>query len=703
MKTEFFNRELSWLEFNARVLDQACNKKNPLLERLRFLTITSSNFDEFFMIRVAGLKQTMQENPETKDLSGLTAKEQLSKISKRVHELTDIQTEVLNREIIPNLAEKGIVYVSSKDFDSNQEHFSEILFNEEIFPLLTPLRADTNQTFSLITNLKLHGAYLLKPIVENPNIPTEFLTNAEESMVIVQIPKTVRRVIWLPSKNDQRYFTLVDDILEKFVTKLFPGYKVTDSLIFKATCEADFSVEEDKGDFIQAMENVLVKRDFAKPVRLVCNSSSPKIQEMLTEKLQLNPEDVYTVDGIVDISTLIDLREIEGFSELKFSSWKKSLIKGFVPGQPFWDKIKQGDILLHVPYQSYEPVLQFINDAADDPDVLAIKMTLYRTSNHSAITAALERAARNGKQVTVFVELKARFDEKQNISWADRLERAGAIVVYGIVNLKVHGKLMLVVRREQTGVKRYVHFSTGNYNEKTANLYSDISVFTGNYEIATDASLFFNMISGYSAIQTMTRMFMAPINIKTKLLSMIEREIQSASPEKPGLIMAKMNSLADEDCIKALYKASCNNVKVLLNVRGICMLIPQKEGLSENIKVISIIDRFLEHSRVFYFQNGGNEELYLSSADWMPRNLERRVEIMLPILQENIFQDIKENLQIYFKDTESSYELQSDGGWRKRDGKKNLRAQEELYKKYKKQSSLDEKNAVQEFSVRRFK
>lgn len=700
---EFFNRELSWLEFNARVLNQACDKTLPLLERLKFMTITSSNFDEFFMVRVAGLKEKALSMPDWKDSSGLTAKEQLSKISKRVHELTDIQTEVLNKEIIPNLAEKGIVYVSSKDFDSNQEHFSEILFNEEIYPLLTPLRADTNQTFGLITNLKLHGAYLLKPIMEKSNIPAEFLTNADESMVIVQIPKTVRRVIWLPSKNDQRYFTLVDDILEKFVTKLFPGYKVTESLIFKATCEADFSVEEDKGDFIQAMENVLVKRDFAKPVRLVCNTSSPRIQKMLTEKLQLNTEDVYTVDGIVDISTLIDLREIEGFSELKFSNWKKSLVKGFVSGKPFWDKIKQGDIMLHVPYQSYEPVLQFINDAADDPDVLAIKMTLYRTSNHSVITAALERAARNGKQVTVFVELKARFDEKQNISWADRLERAGAIVVYGIVNLKVHGKLMLVVRREQTGVKRYVHFSTGNYNEKTANLYSDISVFTVNYEIATDASLFFNMISGYSAIQTMTRMFMAPINIKTKVLSMIDREIQSASPEKPGLIMAKMNSLADEDCIKALYKASCNNVKVLLNVRGICMLIPQKEGLSENIKVISIIDRFLEHSRIFYFQNGGDEELYLSSADWMPRNLERRVEIMLPILQENIFQDIKENLHIYFSDTKSSYELFSDGSWKKQGGKKNICSQEELYKKYKKQSSLDEKNAVQEFSVRRFK
>jgi polyphosphate kinase len=345
--------------------------------------------------------------------------------------------------------------------------------------------------------------------------------------------------------------------------------------------------------------------------------------------------------------------------------------------------------------------LQFINDAADDPNVLAIKMTLYRTSEHSAITAALERAARNGKQVTVFVELKARFDEKQNISWAARLEKAGAIVVYGIVNLKVHGKVLLVVRRESSGVRRYVHFSTGNYNEKTANLYSDISIFTADSEIANDITLFFNMISGYSAIQTMNRMFMAPINLKSKLLSMIEREIQNSSPEKPGLIMAKMNSLVDEDCIKALYKASANNVKVLLNVRGICMLVPEKKGLSENIKVVSIIDRFLEHSRIFYFQNGGNEELYLSSADWMPRNLERRVEIMLPILQDSIFKDIKENLELYFKDTQNSYILLPSGKWEKTVGKKKIRAQEEIYKKYKKLISLEEKNSVQEFVVRR--
>ena len=698
---EYFNRELSWIEFNARVLNQACDSALPLLERLKFMTIASSNFDEFFMVRVAGLKAKSFSAPDWKDSAGFTAKEQLEKISERVHQLTDLQTEVLNKEIIPALASSGIVYVSHENFDSRQEHFVQSLFNEEIFPLLTPLRADSSQPFSLITNLKLHGAFLLKPIVEDSSLPKEFLSKEEEPLVIVQIPNTIRRVIWLPSNDEKKYFTLVDDIIVKFVTKLFPGYNVTESLIFKATCDADFSVEEDNEDFIQAMESVLVQRDFAKPVRLVCNTTSSRIQKMLTEKLELLSEDVYSVDGIVDISTLTDLWSIEGFSDLKFPSWKKSSVKGIKTGKPFWDKIKQEDILLHVPYQKYEPVLQFINDAADDPNVLAIKMTLYRTSEHSAITAALERAARNGKQVTVFVELKARFDEKQNISWAARLEKAGAIVVYGIVNLKVHGKVLLVVRRESSGVRRYVHFSTGNYNEKTANLYSDISIFTADSEIANDITLFFNMISGYSAIQTMNRMFMAPINLKSKLLSMIEREIQNSSPEKPGLIMAKMNSLVDEDCIKALYKASANNVKVLLNVRGICMLVPGEENLSENIKVVSIVDRFLEHSRIFYFQNGGNEELYLSSADWMPRNLERRVEIMMPILQDSIFKDIKENLELYFKDTVNSYNLLPSGKWEKTVGKKKIRAQEEIYKKYKKLISLEEKNSVQEFVVRR--
>ena len=701
MDMDFFNRELSWVEFNARVLDQGCNPTLPLLERLKFMSITSSNFDEFFMVRVAGLKEKARTMPDWKDLSGLTAKEQLAKISTRVHELKDIQMKVLNEEILPELAQQGIKYQSHSDYDFSQEQFTEILFNEEIYPLLTPLRADNIESHNLITNLKVHGAFLVKPIVENQEIPEAFLPKEEESLVIVQIPTTLRRIIWLPSKNQQKYFTLIDDVLIKFVTKLFPGYTVMESMIFKAACDADFSVEEDKSDFIEAMENVLVKRNLAKPVCLVCNTTSSKIQSLITERFGLTPEDVYSVKGIVDVSSLVDLCNIEGYQNLKFPTWKKASVQGIEAGKPFWDKIKREDIMLHVPYHSYDPVLQFINDAADDPDVLAIKMTLYRTSHQSQIAAALDRAARRGKQVTVFVELKARFDEKQNISWAAKLERAGAIVVHGIVNLKVHGKILLVVRREQTGVKRYVHFSTGNYNEKTANLYSDVSIFTSNYEIANDTTLFFNMISGYSAIQTMSRMSMAPINLKSKLLSMIEREIQNSSAEAPGLIMAKMNSLADEDIIKALYKANCKHVQILLNVRGICMLVPNKEGLSENIKVVSIIDRFLEHSRFYYFQNGGNEELYLSSADCMPRNLERRVEIMIPILQENIFTDIKENLKIYFKDSLNSYSLQSNGSWKKNSHEKKICAQEELYKKYRKKSSLEEKNSMQEFIVRR--
>lgn len=702
MKTEFFNRELSWLEFNARVLDQACNKKNPLLERLRFLTITSSNFDEFFMIRVAGLKQTMQENPETKDLSGLTAKEQLEKISKRVHEITELQTKILNDDILPELAKNGLEYVSHKDFNQEQEHFSETLFNEEIFPLLTPLRADTSKNFRFVTNLKLHGAFLLEKILENTSI-SEVLPEEKNPLVIVQIPKSICRVIMFPAIDEKKYFTLVDDIICKFVTKLFPGYKVSESLIFKATCEADFSVEEEEKDFIKAMKNVLLKRDFAKPVRIVCNSESPTIQKLISEKLSLTEEDIYPVRGIVDLSTLVDLCNVEGFENLKYPSWRKSNAKGLETGKPFWDKIKQSDVMLHVPYQTYDHVLQFINDAADDPDVLAIKMTLYRTSNDSKIASALERAAEKGKHVTVFIELKARFDEKQNISWVSRLERAGAIVVYGIANLKVHGKIMMVVRRESSGVKRYVHFSTGNYNEETAKHYSDVSIFTVNNEIANDATLFFNMISGYSAIQTMTRMAMSPIDLKSKIISMIERECQKSTAENPGLIMAKMNSLADEDCIKALYKASCNNVKVLLNVRGICMLIPEKKGLSENIKVVSIIDRFLEHSRFFYFQNGEQEELYLSSADWMTRNLSKRVEVLIPILQEEIFEEIKGILQLYFKDTENSYLLKEDGSWSKIKSDKKVRAQEELHKKYKKQTLLEEKTSIKEFVVRRNK
>jgi polyphosphate kinase len=456
------------------------------------------------------------------------------------------------------------------------------------------------------------------------------------------------------------------------------------------------------------MEEVLQARQSSLPVRLTCNKSSSLIKNFLIEKLQLTKNDVYEVDGIIDLTSLAKLSELTELEHLKFPKWKPCLPKEFDSETSIWDEIKKQDLMLHTPYESFDPVLRMVNESATDPNVLAIKITLYRTSGNSPIVKALEVAARNGKQVTVFIELKARFDEKQNIEWATRLQNAGVIVIYGIVNLKVHAKMMMIVRKEEDGILRYVHLSTGNYNENTAKLYSDISIFTVEPEIANDATLFFNMISGYSAIQTMQQIKIAPINLKSSLISLIEREIQNSSPEKPGLIIAKMNSLAHPEIIKALYKASCNNVKIKLNIRGICMLVPGVKGLSENIQVTSIIDRYLEHSRICYFQNGGNEEVYLSSADWMPRNLDRRVEILFPILSESIFTRLKSILNNYLGDTENSSILDKKGNWtqisqleEKLKSDKKFSAQKYFHEKAQKLQKFQKDNFTSEFIVRR--
>ncbi|MDR1748692.1 MAG: polyphosphate kinase 1, partial [Spirochaetaceae bacterium] len=490
-----------------------------------------------------------------------------------------------------------------------------------------------------------------------------------------------------------------------FGERLFPGYSVQETLLFKVTRDADFSVDENRDDdFIEAMEELLEDRRASMPVKLVCNSGSSVIQEVITSRLGLSAEDVCRIDGTIDLATLSDIANIEGYPHLKNPPWRHIYPPELPQEIPLWDEIKRTDVMLHLPYQSYEPVLHFINEAADDHSVLAIKMTLYRTSGDSPLVHALERAARNGKQVTAFVELKARFDEKQNISWADRLEKAGVIVVYGIARLKVHAKMLLVVRREPEGIRRYVHLSTGNYNDKTAKLYSDISLFTSNQEIANDATLFFNMISGYSAIQPMKRLFMAPINLKSQLLEMIEREMLRSTQDTPGLIMAKMNSLADPDIIEALYRASSASVRVMLNVRGICMLVPGVKGQSENITVVSIIGRYLEHSRIFYFQNGGAEEIYLSSADWMPRNLDRRVELMFPVLQETLRQKIQEILRLYFSDNTRSHYLQSSGEWRARSPEGDeppVQAQQILYGWEKTAADSKSGETPREFVVRR--
>ncbi len=704
--TIFFNRELSWVEFNGRVLHEACRKEVPLLERLKFLSIVTSNFDEFFMVRVAGLKQRAETEPDWKDISNLTPKEQLTRISARVHKLVDIQYNCLNTDILPALENNGLVYVPSKNFTSEQKLFLEGIFQEEIFPLLTPLRTDNDEELPHINNLRLFIAFTLKPIIDISTLHAAFRHKAQQiPLAFVQIPTKMKRIIWLPSPENKHLFTLVDDIITYFGTQLFPGYSVEESMLFRVTRDADFAVNEDAGNnFIQAMEEVLVQRQSSLPVRLVCNKSSDTIRNILQEKLHLEKEDVYEIDGILELSSLEELWNTEGYAHLKYPQWKHFYSADFDPKEPMWDKIKQKDVLLYVPFESYEPVINFLNSASEDPGVLAIKMTLYRTSGDSPIIRAIERAARNGKQVTVFVELKARFDEKRNISWASRLQKAGVIVVHGIANLKVHAKLLLVVRREANGVCRYVHLSTGNYNEKTARLYCDMSLFTVNQEIANDATMFFNMISGYSIIQVMKQLYMAPINLKNQLVHLIEREIQHATPETPGLIMAKMNSLAHEEIIQALYKASNNNVHILLNVRGICMLVPGVKKQSENISVISIIDEYLEHSRIFYFQNGGAEEIYLSSADWMPRNLDRRVELMFPVAQEDIFKKIKDILILYFSDNTKSHYLDSTGTWIPRVPQENeevLRAQEYIYNNFKRIHDAHIKETPTEFVVRR--
>lgn len=703
-KQKFFNRELSWIEFNARVLDEAADKSVPPLERLKFLTIVTSNFDEFFMIRVAGLRHTAEKNPDWRDSSGLTARQQLERISERVHELTHIQNRVLNKEIFPELEKHGLAYVPAKKYTLEQKEYTERLFRTEIFPLLTPRRTNDNGQFPYITNLRLHAAFLLKPLLPENELP-EFLKPGKEPLAIVQIPHSIPRVIWLPSAAEEKQFTLVDDIISLYGTQLFPGYSISEKLLFKVTCDADFAVDEEtKSDFIQAMEEVLSKRDSARAVRLVCNDESPRIQAILKEKLALSESDIYPTSGIVDISTLTDVTTVEGFQKLKNPQWKNCPSPAFPEKQPLWATLRQKDVMLHVPYEAYDPVVRMLNDAASDPAVLAIKMTLYRTSGDSPIVRALEKAAQNGKQVTAFVELKARFDEKRNISWAAELEQAGAIVIYGIQNLKVHAKMLLIVRREQDGIQRYVHMSTGNYNDTTARLYSDISLFTTNVQIANDATLFFNMISGYSAIQTMRNLYMAPVNLKSRLLALIEREIQTSTPESPGLIIAKMNSLAHEEIIEALYRASCSNVRVLLNVRGICMLVPGVKKQSENITVVSIVDRYLEHARMFYFQNAGAEELYLSSADWMPRNLDRRVELMFPVVQQDIFSALKDELMTYFRDNTKAHYLDSSGTWVRRKpvaGEDDVRAQEFLYDGFKKKADALSKKIPREFIVRR--
>lgn len=705
MEDRFFNRELSWLEFNDRILNLALRKEIPLMERLQYLSIVTSNFDEFFQVRVASVKRMLYENPDYVDSSGLNSRVLLSSISARSHQLIRSQQDCLLSDIIPSLAKKGLVYVSPESYTIAQIEYLSNLFNTEIFPLLTPLRTDS-EVFPHIKNLSVYVAFLLEPIPGIKNSLPEFIGKSElKNIAFVEIPEGIANVYYLPSdKKNNLQFALLQDIITLCGTNLFPGFAVAEAMLFKVTRDADFAVDEDSLNFITAMEDVLVQRKSSFAVQMTCNQTSTTIKNLLMEKLELTEDDIYYAERIINPGDLLELRETDAGQNLSFERWEHFYPVDLPEDEPYWDAIRTKDKILHVPYESYEPVVKFLNDAADDKDVLTIKMTLYRTGRDSPIIDALEKAAHNGKQVIVLVELKARFDEERNIAWANELEQAGVTVIYGLVNLKVHAKILMVIRRESDTIRRYVHLSTGNYNPKTAKLYSDISLFTANPQIANDATQFFNLVTGYSTLQKMDYLGMAPVTLKSRLLSMIQREIERSTPEQPGLIMAKMNSLTHEEVIEALYKASQSGVKVLLNVRGICMLVPGVPGLSENIRVVSIVDRYLEHARIFYFQNAGTPELYCSSADWMSRNLDRRIELMFPILDKDAFEDIKSILELYFKDNTNSMELTHTGTWvpvEKAKKEQDFEVQNELYKKYKKLNDLKPQNIEKQFEVRR--
>jgi polyphosphate kinase len=687
----FFNRDLSWIDFNRRVLDEGLRPDLPPLDRFRFLSIVSSNFDEFFMVRLAAIKRAQRAGAGAdQDPAGLGPEAQLKAVAEKVRDIVEKQYRCLRDEIFPALEREGLELVKPDKYSLEDMDFLESLFMREIYPVLTPLRfGDDEVDKPMIDTISIHAAFLLE--TEAAASPAETGETAEY-ISIVKIPPVVGRIIRLPNSNTTGKqpgdvsgkgnfrWALLDDVILSWGAYLFPGYTIKESMLFNVNRDADFSVDEKRDeDFMEAMEEVIERRDSSRVVRMVYTAGSASLREALARRFELGEDDLYEIDGPLDLSSLFALAETPGFDRLRLKARRIHPQPALNEDESLWDRISQGDVMLHLPYQSFDPVLRFFRDAARDPQVISIKTTLYRTGGDSPIIRALEDAALNGKHVTALVELKARFDEARNISWANRLEKAGVIVVYGLARLKVHAKITLVIRREQDGIKRYVHLSTGNYNHKTAMLYEDIGMFTAWEDIAFDAGLLFNMITGYSVIQATRQLVIAPANLKRRLVELIDREAKRSSPQTPGRIMAKMNSLADSDVIQALYRASQAGVRVLLNVRGICMLVPGAPGLSENIQVISIVDRYLEHSRIVCFANGGNEEVYLSSADWMPRNLERRVELMFPVLQADLREEVRGILEACFHDNQQSWQLGADGVWTRRTPEKDeepFRAQE---------------------------
>lgn len=650
----FINRELSWLEFDARVLGEAEDVLNPLFERLKFLSITASNLDEFFMVRVASLKDMVNAGYTKKDIAGMTAAEQLAALDERTHAFVKRQYKIYNDELVPALAREGFHIIGShEELTHEQEIFVDKYFHEDVYPVLTPMAVDSSRPFPLIRNKTLNIAALLKK--KNGDDGTEFAT--------VQVPSVLPRFVRLPGEQDT--VILLEEIIERNIDKLFLNYDILCAYPYRIMRNADLSIdEEDAADLLKEIEKQLKKRQWGQAIRLEVQGNIDKqLLKRLKSELNITDSDIYRIYGPLDLTFLMKLYGSFDYAKLKTPKYMPAPVPELMNGKNIFEAVREGDILLHHPYQTFDPVVDFVRQAADDPGVLAIKQTLYRVSGNSPIVAALAAAAENGKQVSVLVELKARFDEENNIIWARKLEQAGCHVIYGLVGLKTHSKITLVVRREEDGIRRYVHLGTGNYNDSTAKLYCDMGLFTCSPAIGEDATAVFNMLSGYSEPVGWNKLSLAPLWLRDRFHYLVEREIRHAKEGQEAHIIAKMNSVCDKDIIELMYRASKAGVKIELIVRGICCLIPQLEGVSENITVRSIVGTFLEHSRIFYFENGGNPEIYMASADWMSRNLDRRVEIMFPVEDAKLKKEVKHILDVQLADNVKAQLMQPDGSY----------------------------------------
>ncbi|MFZ5351559.1 MAG: RNA degradosome polyphosphate kinase [Bacillota bacterium] len=673
MGKKYINRELSWLEFNSRVLEEAQDKKNMLLERTKFLSIVSSNLDEFFMVRVASLKDQVHVGLSKHDISGMSPSEQLKRISLRAHNMVHEQYNCYNRSVIPALSKEGISFLKIEELNKEQLSYVDGMFENTLFPVLTPMAVDKSRPFPLILNKSLNIALLL----ENQDSEQGFI------FATVQVPSILDRVIRLPGEEES--YILLENVIQYYINRLFRGHSILCTGKYRITRNADLSIDEEGAeDLLSAIEKSVKKRKWGSAIRLeVDYKFDQRLLSILKEELELRNEDIYYINGDIDLTFLMKFNNKLGE---KFNYLRNEVLVPVTPvdligSNDIFEAIAQKDILLHHPFESFDYVIDFIRTAASDPNVLAIKQTLYRVSGNSPIVNALAEAAENGKQVTVLLELKARFDEENNINWAKQLEQSGCHVIYGLVGLKTHCKMTLVVRSEEEGIKRYVHLSTGNYNDITARLYTDIGFMTANPYIAADTSAIFNMLSGYSQLDRLYKMEVAPIGLRKRFIELIKHEAKNARQGKEAAIIAKMNSLVDDEIIDTLYEASQAGVNIQLIVRGICCLRPGVKGLSENIKVTSIVDRFLEHSRIYYFHNSGAEQIYLSSADWMYRNMDRRVEVIFPIEDKHLIERVKEILDVILMDTVKARVLNSDGTYSHVDkrGKKHIQSQLYLY------------------------